>query len=375
MDEFIYVLIAVVVIFALLFAFSAPLTEIMSDDGGTGDEIEIATLSVGSVGLLGNNIAKVVNFGTFDLGTPQKYDFVSLQKTDIQGGFLGSHSERFDIDTTVEEVRTSLKSVKVSFNLKKTNQLGNLVINWNGYDVFNDVANLNHYDIEIPGERIMEKNYIEISASPGWMFWTATSYELENIRVYAEYGPEKIVPFVLKTEEIETWDRGEFSFFTTGDDDASVTIKLNGKTVYSDNRIGERVEFNIGYTDADLKAGTNLMSYKATGGIVTMHNTKMDIITFEGGSAKVDKNINIPQDKYAYLSRYGANLEIHVTKVEKQGTLIVAVNGKEISTSISGEGQTTVFTDASKFVQGENTISFSGTGAWDIESVRIYAKK
>ncbi|MBN2101397.1 MAG: hypothetical protein JW716_00835 [Candidatus Aenigmarchaeota archaeon] len=375
MDEFIYVLIAVVVIFALLFAFSAPLADIMSDDGSTGNEVEIANLSVGSVGLLGNNIAKVVSFGTFDLGTPQKYDFVTLQETGIQGGVMGSHSERFDIDTTVEEVRTSLKSVKVGFDLKKTNQLGNLVINWNGYEIFNDVANLNHYDIEIPSERIMEKNYIEISAAPSWMFWTATSYELENLKVYAEYGPEKVVPFVLTTEEIETWDKGEFSFFTTGDDETSILIKLNGDVVYNDNNIGERAEFEIGYTDADLKAGTNLMSFKATGGIITMHNTKMNVITFEGGSARVDKNINIPQDKYAYLSRYGASLDIYITEIDKQGTLIVAVNGKEISSPVSVEGHTTMFIDATKFVQGDNVISFSGTGVWNIESVRIYTKK
>ncbi len=375
-DDFVYVLIATVIILALLFAFSTPLAEIMTNEGvGPQNEVDIAELSIGEIGMLGNNIAKVVNFGTFELGRPQQYDFVTLPETDIRAGVMESHSERFDVDTTIEEIRTSLQGIKVGFDIKKTNQLGNLVIRWNGYEIFNDIANLNHYDIEIPQERIMEQNNMEVSCTGSWMFWAVTSYELENFHIYAEHGPEKIIPFVLTTEEIETWDRGEFSFFTTGDDDTSVLIKLNGDVVYNDNKIGERVDFDVKYTDADLRPGNNLMSFKATGGVVTLHNTKMNVITFDAGSATVEKDINITQDKYAYLSRYGANFDINVKTVNKAGTLIIKVNGKTINVPVSSTGKTTISVESSSFREGENTISFSGTGAWDIEKVRIYTKR
>lgn len=379
MDEFVYVLIAVAIIFALLFAFSTPLAEIMNDEGlGAGgmNTAEVANLSGGSVGMVGNNIAKVVNFGTFELGRPQEYSIIEVDELDVKSGLTESNSGRFDVDTGQNEISSTMKGLKISFDLKKTNQLGNLVIKWNGYEVFNDIANLNHYEIDIPTERIMETNDIEVSCrGPGWMFWAVNHYDLRNFRVYAEYGPERIVPFELSIEELETWDKGEFKFFITGDDDTDLLIKLNGDIIYSGDEVGERILFDVNYTSADLRPGTNLMAFRADGGIITLHNTKMNVVTFGSKGATIEKTLNVTRDKYAYLSRFGAYFDINIKSMDKTGTLKIEINGKTVNVPVSSTGKTTIMVDSSKFRLGENHIKLSGNGAWEIENIRIYSKR
>ncbi|NOX71347.1 MAG: hypothetical protein GXO64_01475, partial [Candidatus Micrarchaeota archaeon] len=263
-----------------------------------------------------------------------------------------------------------------SFNLKRTNQLGNLVIKWNGYELFDDVANLNHYDLEVPPERIMDDNHLEIScAGPGWMFWQTNFYELKNFIVYAEYGPEMVVPFDLSIDELERWDKAEFSFFVTGDDEATILIKLNGDVIYSGNDAGEKVLFDVNYTSADLKPGTNLMAFVSEGGKVRLHNAKMKIKTFGNDEAVLEKTIDISGNDYTYVSRHGAYLDVKIKEILKNGMLTISINGKKINVPISAIGKTSVFVDSTKFMEGQNAIEFSGTGAWIIENIKIYTKR
>ena len=66
---------------------------------------------------------------------------------------------------------------------------GRLIINLNGYEVFNDeIAKLNVEPIKLPKDAVREDNVAEVSASGvGIAFWKTNEFALENIKITADF--------------------------------------------------------------------------------------------------------------------------------------------------------------------------------------------
>jgi hypothetical protein len=374
MDEFIYVLIAAGVILVLLMAFGTPLVEWMNQEPNATRYEVVSQFSLGEVGYSISEVARTINIGSFTLGKTQSEDLKSFPKIEVSNNLLGSHFEKFDIELG-SEILNGLKNIKISFDIAETNLYGNLVVKWNGESVLDTKANLNHYNITIDPEKVKLSNNIEISCSgPGLLFWASTVYSLREFNVKAEYGPEKIQSFDLSLKELDTWEKGVLTFYTTKGQQAELIIKINNDEIYRKQSPEHLETVNITYPEVALKTGKNLIVFGVKNGVLDMDDVKMEIFLL-GNQISRERKFNLTTAQYNLVKQKGGQIEFNVAEVLKDGTLKISINDHELNMDVSRTGEFSVYFDQSKISEGENTIEFSGTGGWDIQDVKIEVNK
>ncbi len=305
MDEFVVLLIIALVIIGALVAIGTPLADWASGNfttgvGPTGNFKLLSSFDLGNVGLTGAQAARSVKFGSFTLGQTQSETLREMASVGVSQGYFGSDPKKFEI-TVDPGVLGSLRSAKISFDMGETNLYGNLIIKWNDKAVFDRLANLNRFEITIPAEDVKESNVLEMSAAPpGLYFWSATYYGLQNFRVAAEYGPEKIMSFKVYPNELEAWDRGILKFYTTSGQRGDIQVKLNGQGIYSSSNPEHLVtkEFEFSQIGNVIRAGDNIISFRSSS-VFELDDVSFDIYLMGGGSVK---------ERYFNLTRADINL-------------------------------------------------------------------
>lgn len=374
MDEFIVLLIIALVIIGAMMVIGTPLANWASGNwtGGTGNFKVIASFDLGKVGLSGSEASRSVKFGSFTLGQMQSETLKEMASVGVSQGYFGSDPKKFEINVD-QNVLNNLKDVKITFEMGETNQYGNLIFKWNDKVIFDKLANLNRYDIVIQPSDVRESNTLEISAgTPGMYFWAATYYGLQNFRVLAEYGSEKFVSFKVYPNEVEAWSKGVLKFYTTSGQQGNIRVKLNGQEIYSSSNPEHLVtkEFEFSQIGNILRVGDNVLSFKSSN-VFNLDDVEFDIY-LSGGSAAKERYFNITKDDMNLLRGNGkGKIEFNVDSIEKDGVLTIKVNNNQLNVQTVGSGKNTVEFASSYMVEGTNTVSFAGTGSWDISGVRV----
>jgi hypothetical protein len=382
MDEnmsFAVLLVVAFVIIGILMVFGAPLAQWGGEPSGNYQSLA-SFPSIGDVGFSEQNVERSVDFGSFVLGRPQTENLniggsKSLPNLRVSSaawfGITQPDTKSFNINVG-QHILNDLRSVKISFDTGETNLLASLVIKWNGKEVFNKLANLNHYDVSVDKDNVRGTNTLEISAeNPGFQFWATNTYNLRNFKVTAEYGDEKFFSFDIYPNEMEAWHQGTLRFYTTSSQTGVITIKLNGHQIYREQNPTHLVSVQLNYSDIAhiAKIGDNILAMKADN-VFQIDNLNLDIV-LSTTRAERTREFNVTEEDYNLLGRAKGEIAFTVDKVLKEGKLNIELNGNDLYSGSPQSGENKVeftYTEASK---GMNTLKFSGTGGWDISEVEV----
>ena len=379
MDEFIVLLVIAIVIIGVLIVFGGPLADLSegnfpSSPGAGSKYREIASFDLGRVGLSDTEVSRLSDMGSFTLGQTQSDTIKEMPLLKVSRGYLNEDMKSFKINVN-DALLKNIKDVKISFDVGESNLYGNLIIKWNDKIIFNRVANLNHYDIQIKPESVKTSNILEVSAStPGMYFWASTYYELKNFKVSGEYGPEKFMSFKIYPSDIESWSKGILRFYTTKGNGAELVVKLNGYEIYRKVNPEHLINLEFDYSDIGekIKIGDNILTFKSDKPIY------IDDVQFEvrlsTGKIVKEKEVNITSDDIALLGKGKGEITFTVNEIYKQGVLSIEINNRELNVQTLREGENSVGFGLDDVFEGLNTLRFSGTGSWDISNVKIGIK-
>ena len=368
-EDFLYVLVAAIVIM-VVFALISPL---VPTGGVPGEFTAIEEFEMGSVGFIEEVPAKSITLGSFTVGMAQSQVLRSFDRMEVQASMFGQQGQKYTI-TVPEWYRELMDKVRIDFRVDSTNMYGDLIIKWNGKTVYQDKAHPRTYHIEVDRSYVENTNSLDVyCAGPGVMFWASTVYRLKDFKVNVEYGPIKLVPFEIFQNELQTFQRGEVSFYAVGD--ARLNIKVNGVDIYNQVPIGaDTAEFQ--FTDVPLKMGDNIISFSTAGGPVQMFDTKLKVYLLTNEITR-QRVFNVTDEQYTSLQQVTGKgrVEYVINNIAREGSMKIKLNGNDLAVPVPVVGTNIVYFSSDQAQEGLNTIDFSATGSFEVSTVKVGIEK
>jgi len=361
-ESFLYLLVVAIVIIVVLSLFSGSIF-VQPEEEGSFQVLE--EFQLGTVGVSQDFASKTISLGELRVGETQEELLKKVLKMDISQGIAGGEKEELAVQVSPAFLELK-KGVKISFSMLEANPLGNMVVKWNG-KVFYSAKPSGLTELEIGPQYVKGENYLVVEAEgPGLMFWAYTYYSVKNFRVYALYGPQVVVPFEVLPSELQSFDRGEVSFFGSGA--GTLEIKVNGVGIFSKIPAGpEEAEFNMG--SVPLNVGNNVLSFISSG--TNMLSGAVFRIYSLGSQLVKARKFQLEETDLDAISSGKGRIDFIIDSFIKSGIMEIRLNGNKVDIQAIQEGENTVHFPGSMAQEGENTIEFSGTGAWDISEVKI----
>lgn len=148
----------------------------------------------------------------------------------------------------------------------QTNGLGNLIVEVNGNETFNQKAGIGEMIIPLSKDQIKKSNSVVLRAgTPGLAFWSSSTYTIASAKFVVEYNGTvfKDVDFVLDNLEVVNFKSGRVSFIVKKYDINKLNdllIKINGRTIFEG--VPTLVYFSKTFgNDVPLNIGTNTISF------------------------------------------------------------------------------------------------------------------
>ena len=362
-EDFVYLLIVAIVIIVALSIFSGIGPFIAPAENFT----VISEFSLGPVGFAYDYPARTESLGSFAVGETQRELLKSVPKMRVIAGLFGAESNEYRIDVP-EWLRETMKGVKITFSVEDRAPYGNLIIKWNGKEFYNEQAS-GAVTVTINSEYVKSSNNLEILAgSPGWYFWANTVYEIRNFNVNLEYGPAKLIPFEIFPNELESWNKGELSFYSIGT--GTLSVKINGIEIYNQNPdLSNAIGFE--YNDAPLKVGNNIISLSSPEGVLNLQNVELKIFLLTNEIVRT-RDFNITAGQYNALKQgKKGRIDYTIDSISREGILKIKLNNNMLSVPAPVTGLNSVYFTSGQAREGENRLEFSGTGTWYISEVDV----
>jgi len=364
MEDFIYVFIAAIVFIVVMLLVTA----FVSFPGAVMN-VSVASFSVGEVGYLTDYPTKTLDLKSFSVGETQEESLKAIPQVEVYRNLFTAKSEKFVIGIP-EWYETTMRGVRLSFNVyeQSSGQFSRLVIKWNGLEVFNYADAGTDQSIFIEKNRVKSSNTLEIDCEyNAWWFWATSTYTLRNFNVNLEYGPERLIPFTLLASELQGFNRGEINFDGSGCD---LLVRVNGIDVYQGTPSGEtKIDFT--YQDVPLTHGGNIVAFISTSGVCNLRNADFKVFLV-GNQVVATRKFEMTNEKYNLLNQgFTGKVNYKIDSVMRTGSLTIKLNGASLSVPSPQTGWNSASFTISDVQQGENEVSFSGTGAFDISEVRI----
>jgi hypothetical protein len=371
-NDFLWILLAVFVVLGLLLAASALYPYYPSGAPETERLLHTFGMGTGALGYTQNYVSRVQEFGSFGVGVPQDEILKSAPMMEVTAGLLGGTREDLDItapDYAVEWV----KGGTITFRVTETNQYGDLVVRWNGDEVYRSKASVGDYEIELLPSQVKGQNTLEVYADgPGLMFWATTVYQIKDFTAEAIYGPAKFIDFAVSQDELETLDHFELAWYTQSRR-GNISVDINGEEIY--NAYPER-DVSISFTDSSLgstmiRPGNNRMMFSSVNSTDSFELSDVLINTHVSRSQRtVKEKVTITKAQLDRLKAKGGSLSLYVSKVEKTGRLVLKIN-EQSSGSVEGKtGWNIISVNKDMVREGENWFEISSTGAFAISEAK-----
>ncbi len=204
---------------------------------------------------------KTIELGTISLREQngEKTEIIENDFAVHRGLFAGNleYSRRFEIDEFVLE---NMDKTTLSFEVKNTNNYGNLLVTLNNETLMNENVIRGKYDFELNS---LEENIIEFETSSSeWKIWAPSVYIISNLSLRTEYSfrefPE--YDFFASKYIYNNQYKTELVFDFMGAD-REFNITFNNKTIYSDMPLSRVTKIDL----EDVKEGPNKIRFSSDG--------------------------------------------------------------------------------------------------------------
>ncbi|MBI4020483.1 MAG: hypothetical protein HY367_04065 [Candidatus Aenigmarchaeota archaeon] len=361
-DEFVWVFIAGVM--ALVVAF------LISGVQFQGQIEPIAEFSVGEIGFTTEVPVRSDDLGSFTLGERQTITLQRIASADIFTNYVTSGKETLPVNIP-SAYQDTLDRVRIRFVVQDTNQYGDLVISWNGRKVLDDTIGKGLREVSIPKDSVRNANSLEIKAeNPGLRFWASTAYQLQDLTVDVEYGPERIVPVELSSRDLQALNRGVISFFANAQENRTMRILFNGIKIYEKPPPQQdSAEFSL--LTVPIVAGTNVITFSAPQGPIQLAEAKLEIFLSTNQLTRT-RSFNLTQEHIDQLnSGFKGKVRLTVDEVKRPGSIEVTINNNKVTIPSVAQGENTGEFPAAFVSIGENQVTFSGTGDFVVSTAII----
>ncbi|UCF09028.1 MAG: hypothetical protein JSW28_04910, partial [Thermoplasmata archaeon] len=323
------------------------------------------------IGYSENYVSRTQEYGSFSVGVAQQHGLKSLARLDITAGLFGSSSEKFTISVPDYVVEWK-KGGKIAFTVDNTNEYGNLLIKWNGAELYNKRASEGVHSIDIAPPLIKPENTLEISAQgPGLLFWAATVYEINDFVVNAEYGPAKFLDFEVTQDELESLNKFELKWYTTTRR-GKLIVKVNGVQVYMDEPARQET---VTFTDTSpvsiqISPGKNRLTMIAVNGSFELNDVLMNTYISKN-QRTVKERFELTGEQVNMIKASGGVARIYVNEIERPGELWVKINEQGGGSTLAEAGWNTIKFKGELMEIDSNWIEVSGTGTFDVGDISV----
>jgi len=364
-DSFVYVLIAAIIVLVVALAFFASIPP-----GGIGLVTSVENFTLGGVGFTGESMI-MQNYGTFGVGDVSTDTLKKTPQIQVSSSYFGSQNGNMEVNLLNAYVPVS-RQVIITYRVHDAAAYGNLVIKWNGLELYNGKASKGVQTLHVAHEYINEHNSLQIYCEgPGIFFWASTVYVLRDFQVDLDYGNMKLLPFTLSAKEVETFKNGALEFNNMYGGTGRLFVKLNGQTIFSGTPgSSESAKFDM-FTGVGISPGNNMIALSTEEGTFRLSNVVLKIFVSTDNLVK-ERAFSLSKEQYdLFIQGYQGKIEFKVNRIMKQGSLSIKLNEKELNVPTVREGVNSVIFTGQEAQEGSNTLVFSGTGGWDIGEVDI----
>lgn len=199
--------------------------------------------------------------------------FISTTETLINRGSLSVSKSYFSsfpvslISDPISENKLSVvKGGSISILIEQTNSAGNLIVIFNGKEMFNRRVGAGEVFIPLSKDDFKRTNVLEIkSGNPGLRFWLASVYAIRTVTVNAEFeGKEsKEISFALDENEIKNFRFGRVMFdLKRSEPKNDLVIRINDQQVF--RGVVSQNSFMFDFeSGTPLNVGDNKISFSA----------------------------------------------------------------------------------------------------------------
>ena len=151
-----------------------------------------------------------------------------------QGYFSGNHVNL--IGVLNENEKSTVSDAYVRLIIDDTNELGNLIVEFNDKEIYNQPTNVGEVIIPINVSELSRSNVVKIKASsPGWRFWSSTSYSIRNATFVVDFKGINSTQkrFTLTQSEIDGFDHFVFSSLVSSPNYMPILrVRINNQIAY-----------------------------------------------------------------------------------------------------------------------------------------------
>ncbi|MCS7106006.1 MAG: hypothetical protein NZ942_01685 [Candidatus Aenigmarchaeota archaeon] len=190
----------------------------------------------------------------------------SKHNFEVSKGYFSDYSSSLTHESLSEEKLQMVTGGFIKILVDETNNAGNLIVEFNGEEVYNKNTNPGEVFIELNSSKIKKSNVVTIKAGlPGWKFWMNTVYRISSAKfgIYYYGVSEKISEFELGDKEVNNF---KYAWLSARVKDSNPTrdliIKINDKEVYKTNKKAADLISKVFYPgEINLRKGINLISF------------------------------------------------------------------------------------------------------------------
>ncbi len=373
MDEFIFVLLAgLVMISILLVAWGIP-----PEEGNTTITTEMKNPF--SIGMFPKDVARQIPFGDFEVSYAVGSEVIGT-KRDVNV----IKKEKFSMSGEIEQDLDLVTGGFLTIYVKETNQEGSLIVKLNEKEVFNQKVTVGKVEIPIEKGDLQDYNIVEISvSSSGWKFWVKPFYNLDKVDFGVNfYGNlEKAEEFQVYPEELRDFKSAEVSFkLKDYSGSGDLMININNHKIYKGQ---PSLDFHQSFDqyNVGLTSGLNSISFTVeSGSSYDIEDSILTIIREE--SATKSRSFDFTVGSSDYNDNLEGEINFYISDTDYRGNLLIAITDtsgdkhpvEAIQSYSVGDTKTVNFNK--DFVNvGTNKVTFEATdGNFVISNVEIKAK-
>lgn len=182
---------------------------------------------------------KVFDLGQFTVSFNKgTFPLVSKSDVSVYGGYFGSTPAMLSGSISDENLGIAT-GADVQLDIGSTNGLGNLIVLFNGNEVYNGAAGVGMLTIPVSKDILNNSNVVLIqAAAPGMQFWTSTIYQLSSAKLEVTYSGESPQTFTFDMSGEQVANFKQFDLFWAVDQGNTVAplptmaIHLNSQIIY-----------------------------------------------------------------------------------------------------------------------------------------------
>jgi hypothetical protein len=363
MDDFVYVLIAGLVLLGVAMAVFS-----LAGLQPSSQAVLVYNFTLGPIGV--SDISSTdQDLGSFTVGATNTDSLEYAPQATVSAWLLGGPAQAYTIDIP-EDLLDAARDVWVRFTLyDESGEYGDLVIRWNGREMYDNRMDKGPKELFVSRDLLSTRNTLEFYAvhNPVY-FWASATYVLRDVDVQLEYGDAKAIPFRISQSQKETFQKGAVSFTASGTGD--LVAKVNGVQFHSGPVSGPTLlEFDL--FNSRIVTGNNVLSLSVANGSYQLSSATLKLFTSASQAVK-DRTFTLTSDQASRLgSGYRGRITMQVNGIGQAGQLILSLNGKRLDTPGLKQGSNVAYFTGAEANEGTNDLSFSGTGQWDFGEVRV----